>query len=207
MTLLSPWWDTAINFILIITLDSYLKTLILIAMGFLVPLGFKLWMISFSNFFINKYKTPLLVLSGVYTILYEIYIIYSLIINPAYIGTKISTFKFEYTAIMEILKIVLLLGFIFTGLYFSMISLKEKDSEIKLKGTNLLRAFIFFTIDAVIDLLAGEIIQIVIGMTLLMLDSISFYLGYILLEKVIKIFLKLESIGKNPIPHYQFLLF
>ena len=68
---------------------------------------------------------------------------------------------------------------------------KDECQEIKLKGRFLLAAFISWTIGAIMDAaLQPNIITLTIARLILISSALEFYTGFLLPEKVKKIFLK-----------------
>ena len=77
------------------------------------------------------------------------------------------------------------------GILIARESLKSDDKEIKLKGRFLLAAFISWTIGAIMDAaLQPNIITLTIARLILISSALEFYTGFLLPEKVKKIFLK-----------------
>ena len=77
------------------------------------------------------------------------------------------------------------------GILIARESLKSEDREIKLKGRFLLIAFISWTIGALMDAaLDPNIITLTIARLILISSAIEFYCGFLLPERIKKIFLK-----------------
>jgi hypothetical protein len=81
--------------------------------------------------------------------------------------------------------------FLFFGFIFSYKALRSDKPDIKLKGKFLVIAFILFTFGSILETFVPLTqITVVIYRCILILSSMSFYIGYILPDWIKKIFLK-----------------
>ena len=92
---------------------------------------------------------------------------------------------------MSLFLIIFIIILIITGVLFALKSMTSSYPEVRLKGKFILIAFISFTTGAVIEaLFVLEPVIVVFTRTILTLSAIMFYLGFILPDKVKKLFLK-----------------
>ena len=124
-------------------------------------------------------------------VLYEIYLITALIINPQSIGTLERTFDSSHTVIPNVFRIFGILIVLITGLLLSSTLRKSEDMKVKWKGRFLLMGIISFTIGAFLDaVLIFTPIELVIVRLLLISSSIEFYLGLFLPQPIVNKLIK-----------------
>lgn len=137
--------------------------------------------------------------------LFEIMIIILGIIDPRLLlnpskGVEVMGISLErYTVFwrfipVSMFQIFLLVIVLFTGILFAKESLESDDLDVVLKGKFLLIAFISFTVGAGIDALfdveslIGTVMK-VIARIILMSSSVEFFMGFILPERIKKLFI------------------
>ena len=107
------------------------------------------------------------------------------------VGTFLGPFQVEFNPLIDLFLIIWLLVVVIFGILFARRSMRSENPEIKLKGKFLLAAFIFYAVGAILDVLIPLTpITVVITRLILMLGSISFYIGFILPERIKMILLK-----------------
>ncbi len=194
----SAWWGSSFSFISIILTGKPLSDLafLFIANAF-IPLSILFWIITFTKLIkINKEKL-LILIYAVLCVLFEIFLLISLIINPAWVGTIKETYYSQPALIVMLYQIFVLLTVIITGLIFSQQSLRSKDRKIHLKGKFLLFAFILLTIGGSADaILSLDPITLIVVRLILILSSILFYIGFLLPERIANLILG-ENIEKE----------
>jgi len=124
------------------------------------------------------------------SIIFEIYLFYSLFTNPSSLGTVSGVFSVIWSIYIEIILLSCVAIVLVTGLLFVRESIKSSNPEIKLKGKNLLIAFLLFTLGALLDATLTNVITNLIARLILVVSSIEFYIGLILPDWAKKIFLK-----------------
>ena len=187
-----PWVPDAINLILILGFNTSLNDMIYftIVIAFL-PFPLTTWLIAFFDFFsINKKKT-LLVISIILTSIFEFFYFSILFHDISLIGYMVAPFLAEYTVFFQLYFLVIILTFSITGIIFAAASLKADKREIRLKGKLILIAFILFTLGAILEAVVPlTTITVVFSRSVLISSAIMYYIGFILPERIKRIFLK-----------------
>ena len=188
----SGWWRITINFPLVILFDTEVPhTFGRIIDSVFIPVAIMCWMYTFSTLCYPQYRKHLLSVYLIVCIVYEIILIYLIFTNPESIIIIISPFNSKYTMIPYIFSIFAILTFLVTGALFTRLSLKSEDPKIRLKGKFLLIAFILFTIGAIFD--AGvmmDVFTLILVRIILIASAFSYYLGFLLPEKIANAFIK-----------------
>ncbi|MFX1236220.1 MAG: hypothetical protein ACFE8P_00715, partial [Promethearchaeota archaeon] len=119
-----------------------------------------------------------------YSIIYyifEIAFFSVLIIDSGQIGSLIGPLNVKYEPWIRTIMGILILFVLVTGLMFSIRSIKSTNPEINVKGKLLTIAFIFWSICSVVDTTFTLSIELLLFIRiLLILTSITFYVGWIL---------------------------
>ncbi|MFX1453125.1 MAG: hypothetical protein ACFFCM_19985, partial [Promethearchaeota archaeon] len=186
MFIASPWFGNSISFLLYISINTRLELVpYLFLENFFIPIALVCWIYSFC-----KLEHPILVKKGTFIfllicVLYEIYLITALIINPQSIGTLEGMFDSSHTVIPNVFRIFGILIVLITGLLLSSTLRKSEDMTVKWKGRFLLMGIISFTIGAFLDaVLIFTPLELVIVRLLLISSSIEFYLGFFLPQSI-----------------------
>ncbi len=163
----------------------------LITVG-LLPVAHVTWMKAISQFFFTGTKQKVVFLIFVIeAIVFEILFLFLLIIVPSSIGVTVPMSHIEWGAFTIFYFIFSLLLFLITGLIFTFRSIRADKGEIRLKGRFLLIAFITFAIGIGIEILPFVFFfKYVVSRLIILLSSITFYIGFILPERIKKLFLK-----------------
>ncbi|MFX0070602.1 MAG: hypothetical protein ACFFAO_05865 [Candidatus Hermodarchaeota archaeon] len=182
----SGWWRITFNFPLVILFDTEVPHIIGITIdSIFIPIGVLCWMYSFCVLVYPKYMKPIMIIYSIICGIFEILIITFIIINPDLVVIIYSTFNSKYTLIPYIFMIFAILTFLITGLLFTKKSFKSEDPKIRWKGRFLFLAFLLFTIGAIFDSgINMDAFTLVIIRSILILSSISYYLGFLLPDKI-----------------------
>ena len=196
-----PWWPHVISFFMILASGSTLSPEIYFIIGnVFIPVAIYLWLLAFAEFKLESKKKLVMLLGGIYLILYEILFFILLTLDAgAFIGQIIPAIDVQYSLIMIGFLLTALLIILPTGVIFGKESLKSKNSEIRLKGKFLIIAFFSFCIGASVDvLIISNPVNLLIARVLLVIAAFGFLGGFIPPDWLKKMVLK-ESERKNNI--------
>jgi len=182
--LVSGWYGTTASFITaLLTGGEGLSFQVIIALNF-IPLPFSLmsWMTAFTNFLYKEKQKLILISCGLFIAFFYVIFLYYLIIDPAFIGEKISPVDTRSNSpIFGIFLIILLLFLLISGINFALKTMQFEDKETNLKGKLLLIAFPSFCFGAFLDaLIPSTALTLVIFRLILISSAIEFYGGFIL---------------------------
>ena len=188
----SAWWGVVVQFLTYsffnIKLDAF--SYLFIANIF-IPLALICWIYSFCQIINPELKKNLFVIYFIISIIWLVFLLSSLLINTELVGTLEGIFDSKHSTIALIFIFFSVISFLFTGVYFSLISMKIGDPEIKWKGRFLFIAWISFTIGAILDAaLTLTPITLIIVRLILISSSIAYYFGFFLPKKLANILIK-----------------
>jgi len=188
----SAWWGVVVQFLTYsffnIKLDAF--SYLFIANIF-IPLALICWIYSFCQIINPELKKNLFVIYFIISIIWLVFLLSSLLINTELVGTLEGIFDSKHSTIALIFIFFSVISFLFTGVYFSLISMKIGDPEIKWKGRFLFIAWISFTIGAILDAaLTLTPITLIIVRLILISSSIAYYFGFFLPKKLANFLIK-----------------
>jgi len=163
-----------------------------------VPIAILTWLYIYLTTIKPAIRNHVLVVYGILSIIFEIYIIYFLFMAPgAPVKIMIGTFDnpdnpidISYKGFILLYRAISILTASITGIHFSLRSMRSKDIEVMWKGRFLLLSFLLFACLALADvLLLMTPILLVLLRVLLVMATIFFYLGFILPEWLKKLLL------------------
>ncbi|MFX1450682.1 MAG: hypothetical protein ACFFCM_07570 [Promethearchaeota archaeon] len=177
----TPYYAVSLSFLSVLITGEPINDFLyfLIAVG-LVPIFLLLWMAGFTELLYKNRQKLILIIYAIFGGIFESIILYALFTDLTIIGIKEGPVDTDWSTVIVIYFIPLMLTIIITGFLLSSESLKSDNPEIKLKGKFLLIAFILFIIGEILDL----IFDIPITRLTLMISSIAFYFGWIMPEKM-----------------------
>ncbi|MFX1398175.1 MAG: hypothetical protein ACFFAS_14165 [Promethearchaeota archaeon] len=177
----SPWWPATASFVSILLTQQKLTEIPYFILGIsLAPIFAMLWLAGVNILFEKKEKLILIFYSIIYYI-FEIAFFSVLIIDSGQIGSLIGPLNVKYEPWIRTIMGILILFVLVTGLMFSIRSIKSTNPEINVKGKLLTIAFIFWSICSVVDTTFTLSIELLLFIRiLLILTSITFYVGWIL---------------------------
>ena len=186
-----PWYPGAISFIMFLLTEQYLGPEIYMIIGnIFIPIALIMWIAGFTELLYEKKQKLLVLLCAIYAVVFYIVFFYLLTLNPLLIG-NVMGIDVKYADFIVMYSLSVLLVVIITGIMFTNKSRKDPNPEIRLKSKFLLLAFILYTIGTSLDaLLTLDYFTLIIFRGLEISAAISFYLGFILPERVKKIFIK-----------------
>ncbi|MHA1671201.1 MAG: hypothetical protein ACTSV5_11595 [Promethearchaeota archaeon] len=190
--LTSPWLPSSIAFITYLTTGSGLVDAVYFAIGNVAsPFILIIWISAFLELKERSNKKFILLAYVIVGILYEIYLVSFLIVDPSVIGALTSVLDVTYRGLVLIWALFLILNLIVTGIILGRESLKSDNAEIKWKGKFLLAAFISMSVGAIMDAaLPLNLITLIIARLILISSAFEFYLGFILPNFMKKLLIK-----------------
>ncbi|MFX1398576.1 MAG: hypothetical protein ACFFAS_16225 [Promethearchaeota archaeon] len=158
----------------------------------LLPLGFFFWMVAMTEMMYKDKKKVILFLIFIVGTVFEILFLYGLFFDMALVGDKGDTIvDGDYGPVSLAMQLFYLVLTLITAIRFGIFSRKSNNPETKLKGTFFLLGVLCLGVGAVFDILSpGRIYFLISGRAVLVLSSIMFYFGFVLPEKVKKLFVK-----------------
>ena len=194
----SPWYPSGLGYLYWIITGEFLTYQIYVLIGTVgIPIAILAWLNVYLSTINPKKKKLVLLLYGIFSIFFELYLFYFLLLAPgapvnSLLGIIIdpaNPMDIDYKGFVLIFLGLSILTACITGFHFAAKSMKkEEPPEIRWKGKFLLIAFLFFGISAIFDALIemGPIL-LVIMRSILALAMFLFYLGFILPKWIKKI--------------------
>ena len=193
--LVEPWWPGAVSFILIFFNNG--NGLQDQAYRFLgnafIPIGLLAWTILCTDLIFTQ-KRKILIYSIIITgIIFEVLFFIVFIIEPTYIGILKGEVDIEYKW-FTLGYLIGVVGYIFfTGLVFSIETIKTGQPDYKLKGSFMILGFVLFVISAAIDaMISVNSEMLLITRSVLITGIIFLYLGFFIPKRLLNWLLKLE---------------
>ncbi|MFX0071982.1 MAG: hypothetical protein ACFFAO_12910 [Candidatus Hermodarchaeota archaeon] len=187
-----PWFATVIAFLLafLMGISTTVEVFLLIGFAF-TPVTMILWVYVITEFIYKEKQKIVLIIIGIYGALFEILFLYLLFTQPSLLAEMISPWRVVYKPIIQLWIISLLVMFAVTSSFFCRESLRSDNPKIKLKGKFLLLAFITYILGGILETFYTPFIYMIVIKRLVTISaSIEFYFGFILPEKVERLFLK-----------------
>ncbi len=187
----SPWYPSGLGYLYWIITGEFLSYQIYVLIGTVgIPIAILAWLNVYLSTIKPKMKKPVLIIYGIFSIFFELYLFYFLLLAPgapvdSLLGIIIdptNPMDIDYKGFVLIFLGVSILTSCITGFHFALKTMKKEESpEIRWKGRFLLIAFLFFGISAIFDaLIEMDPILLVIMRIILALAMFLFYLGFIL---------------------------
>ncbi len=181
----SSWWGNAFSFLSIVIFQyAFGPFEYLLVQNAFVPLALMSWVYALAELTYPLHKYKLIIFYYSICIIYLIYLIASLLIDPALIGVqKGGIFDYERKLIPTLFTMFILINATVLGLLFSVKAMKSEDPRVKWKGRFLFIALASFVILSAIDTLTvGEeflLIRVIVRL-LLITSGIEFYFAFFL---------------------------
>ncbi|TXT59202.1 MAG: conserved membrane protein of unknown function [Promethearchaeota archaeon] len=190
--LVSPWYPSSVSFIsYLLTGEGISLELYLIIGNVAAPFILIIWIYAFTDLLYPSKKKLAMLIMVLYTIAFETIFFYFLLTDPTSLGTLHPPIDVEFKFLMLGFAVSIILIMLFTGIIFARESLRSNNPELKLKGKFLYAAFFSYTLGAVLDAaIPLNPITLTLARIILISSAIEWYFGFILPEKVKKIFLK-----------------
>jgi len=195
---LSPWYPSGLGYLFWLITGEFLNYQIYVLIGTVgVPIAILAWLNVYLSTIKPNKKKLVLVLYGILSIFFEIYLFYFLFLAPGapvesllgIINDPNNPMDIDYKVFVLIFLGISILTACITGFHFAANSMKKEElPEIRWKGRFLLIGFLFFGISAIFDAIIemGPTL-LVLMRTILALATFFFYLGFILPQWVKKI--------------------
>ncbi len=192
MGISTPWIGNSLSFLLYVLAGYRLELFPYLFMeNAFIPLAIICWIYAFSTLVYPRLVKKMTVSIGVICLIYEIFLIAALIINPEIIGTLEGMFDSSHTIIPNIFRIFGIFIVLITGTIFARKSMTSEDPSVHWKGKFLLIAMISFAVGAFLDaILTFTPLELVLVRLLLISSSIEYYLGFFLPDSIAKRLIK-----------------
>jgi len=186
-----PWYPGGISFLMKHITGEYLSAVAYLIIGnILIPIAMVLWLAGFTELVYKDKQKLILMISIVYGAIFYIIFFVLLSIDPLLIG-EVMGIDVKYNTFIVINSLTVLFILLITGIIFTRESMKSDNPEVRLKGKFLLTAFILFVIGSSLDaMLELDFTTLILFRGFEISAAIAFYLGFILPEKVKKLFIK-----------------
>lgn len=196
----SPWWPAAFSYLYWLFTNELLsyEFNVFVGMAF-APIAIISWLDIYLNALKPKLEKPLVGALIVFSLIFEIYLIYFLFLAPGapvqpLLG-EVNELRTNFTGFVLIYSLIAGPLVSILGIHFAIVSIRKiKSKETQMKGKFLLAGFSLFTLLLVLDtifpytLIAG----IIIIRILLIFSAVFLYVGFIL-PKWAKRLLSLED--------------
>jgi len=200
---LSPWYPSGLGYLYWFITGEFLNYQIYVLIGTVgVPIAILAWLNVYMSTINPKKKKPVLILYGILSIFFELYLLYFLLLAPGapvdsllgIIHDPANPMDMDYKGFVLIFLGLSILTACITGFHFAAKSMKkEEPPEIRWKGRFLLIGFLFFGISAIFDaIIEMDPILLILMRSILALATFLFYLGFIL-PRWIKKFLSIKN--------------
>lgn len=182
-----PWWPSSLSFLVALSNGVGISEQIYFLIGnLLVPLAIALWLVAFTEFLYTEKRKLILLIFGIYGLIFEVLFLIFLFLDPSLIGELNTPVDVNYKSFILVFLLSFILIVVISGFLFANLSLKSKDPEVKLKGKFLIIAYATFLCGTILDS-AIPLNEITIIITrLLLISSAFFWYGGFLLPKWMK---------------------
>ncbi|MFX0036448.1 MAG: hypothetical protein ACFE9I_12515 [Candidatus Hermodarchaeota archaeon] len=177
-----PWWPSTVSFLIALSNGVGIPSEVYFLIGnIFIPLAVIFWMLAFTEFLYTEKRKLILLIFTIVGIIFEILFFTFLFVDPSLIGELNGPVDVNYNSFIMVFLISYLLIVVISGFLFANLSLKSKDSEVKLKGKLLIIAYITFLVGALLDsaITLNEVI-IIITRLILITSSICWWGGFLL---------------------------
>lgn len=188
---LSPWYPSGFGYLYWILTEDFLNYQMYVFIGTVgVPIAILAWLNIYLSTMLPKIKKPILIIYGLLSIFFEVYIFYFLFLAPGapidsllgIINDPTNPMDIDYKGFVLIFLGLSILTACLTGFHLAVKSMKRKEiPEIRWKGRFLFIAFLLFGVSAIFDAII-EMAPILLVLMRIILDftTFFFYLGFIL---------------------------
>ena len=185
-----PWWSSAFSFVSYWFTGNSLPLAVYIGIGILIsPIIIILWILGLTEMIYERKRIILILIYSIISVIFELYCIYFLIINPEVLGVKERIFDIKYSLIVTVYFIWLSLTIVITGLLFAKESFKSEDREVRFKGKALIIAFLTYPICGLLDSAFNlNEIGLILVRSILMFGAFMFYIGFFVPKFIKNIF-------------------
>ncbi|MFX0071103.1 MAG: hypothetical protein ACFFAO_08435 [Candidatus Hermodarchaeota archaeon] len=188
----NPWIPDAITFITILLTGAPLSPVLYFIIGFtFFPVLTLFWVIVIRKIVFAKYYNLVLIIYLAISIIFEIGFFFLLFTDIEQVGVHTTPFQVEFGIFMIVCLLCMVVMAIIVWMIFSIGSMKLDDPNFKLRGKIIFLAFIAFFTAIIVDSVLGAIdpLWIIFNRIILIISGILFYIGFILPERIKKIFI------------------
>ena len=181
--IVSPWWGSAASVLVALATggDGLSLPAYLLIANIVTPFFIVFLIAGFTNFYFKEKQKIIVGIWLIIEIIFEIYLIYFIIVDPSIHGELNGVVDISYTGLWRIYLIVHIILILIIGTAIALNSIKSQDTEIKFRGYFLLLAFISFTVGAIADAsLTLNFVTLLIIRIILISSALEFYLGFIM---------------------------
>ncbi len=182
----SGWWGSSLAFILYAFFDLELSDslYVFISFGFL-SLTTIFWVFSFAYLIYPKSKWKIFSIWLAIGILYTIFFMYFLVVDPSFLVIRVTRFDSETRNFVTWYILLILVVSLVTQIIFLHRSLQSEDARNRWKGKFIFLGFIVFLIGSILDTaIPLNPISLVITRLLLITASILNYIGWTMPERI-----------------------
>lgn len=191
--IVSPWYPSVISFFVALVNDVGIpEELYYIIGNVAAPAILIVWMIAFTDFFYTNRRKIIIAGAIIYSIIFEVVFFTLLAMGPEFIAIFNPPIDVEYRGLFMFFAASIIGIMTATGIIFSYKSIVVIDPETKLKGYFLLVAFISYAVGAFLDAVieGGGYLFLIVTRLILISSAIEWYFGFILPERVKRLFIK-----------------
>ena len=150
--LVCPWYPHSTAFITILTTGQRLTPEVYFILGnIFIPIAIILWLYAFTELCYKKKQKIIIGVYFVYAIVVYILFFYFLLTDPNIIGELQGDIEVQYSRLVVIYYITILVTILITGVIFGIESMKSENPEVKLRGKLIIIAFFSYVIGIMID--------------------------------------------------------
>ena len=187
----SPWWPSGVGYFIWVLTGVVLPYHIYVLIGTVgVPIAILAWLNVYLSAVNPKKKKLVLIIYGVISIFFELYLFYFLFFAPGapihallgIINDPTNPMDIDFKGFILVFLGLSIVTACLTGFHFAINSMKkEEEQEIRWKGRFLLLAFFLFGISAIFDAIIemGPVLLLIMRI-LLVIANFFFYLGFVL---------------------------
>ena len=182
----SAWWGSSISFILIVLFGFGLNQFTYLFIGTIfLPISLICWIFSFCHIAYPHFKKKIVSTYIVICVIYEIFLIYFLLIDPEIVGTMEGSVNARHNLYAVLFDILFLVTSLTIALILARILIKSEESPIRLKGWLLAIGITSLTFGAILDAaLTMNAITLVIVRILLISSAIEYYMSFLLPTRI-----------------------
>lgn len=186
--LANGWWPSAVSFLMVWIFGTPLPLIPYLLLGNLtIPWFLLIWIMAVNDFLNVEKKKIIMIIFIIFAVLYNGLLLYYIAIDPSLVGQLQGPVDVQYSGLISLFLIIVLVTVGITGILFARESFKSDEKQNKIRGTFIALAFISWTFGAIFDsALTLNFITLPIVRILLISASIEFYIGIIMPESIKK---------------------
>ncbi len=181
--LMSGYYPDAINFVDILATNTQIPDLLYLTLATVFyPVLHVTWMQVFTELRYKEKQKTIMTVFWIESVAYEVYLVFSLVTNPAEVGIHLAPFYASFGTFVIIYFVASMALFLITGISFALFYLKSTSRENRLKGYFLLVAFVLFIVGVFIDLIFQPVtpLSLVVARVVLIIAGFEFFIGFVM---------------------------